>query len=113
MSLPFLLEIGVEEIPDWMIPVWALPQLKSLFEQELGIQGLVGSAISVDGTPRRLVLKANLPERQEDASVVKRGPPKSAAFKDDVATPVAIGFAKRVGASSISELSFEQTEKGE
>ena len=32
MSLPFLFEIGVEEIPDWMIPD-ALENLRLLFEK--------------------------------------------------------------------------------
>ena len=32
MSLPFLLEIGTEEIPDWMIPD-ALENLRLLFEK--------------------------------------------------------------------------------
>jgi len=47
-ALPFLLEIGCEEIPDWMI-VPALENLKQLFEG-LG----VGAVSRVDATPRRL-----------------------------------------------------------
>ena len=34
MSLPFLLEIGTEEIPDWMI-VPAVNQLENLFQELL------------------------------------------------------------------------------
>ena len=53
-KLPFLLEIGSEEIPDWMIEP-ALEQLKSLFEDLLAQNKLGGKVASVDATPRRLV----------------------------------------------------------
>ncbi len=45
----FLLEIGTEEIPHWMIP-GALKQLAAL--------DLLGAAPLVDATPRRLVVQA-------------------------------------------------------
>ena len=49
MSLPFLLEIGVEEIPDWMIP-GALESLGSLFA---GLN-IPAENVKLDATPRRL-----------------------------------------------------------
>ena len=52
MSLRFLLEIGTEEIPDWMIP-GALDSLRTLFVELMG--GEFGT--TVDATPRRLVLR--------------------------------------------------------
>jgi glycyl-tRNA synthetase beta subunit len=59
MSLPFLLEIGTEEIPDWMIP-GALGSLRTQLE------GL-GITARMDATPRRLVARAEgLPDRLPD-----------------------------------------------
>ena len=52
-KLPFLLEIGSEEIPDWMIAP-ALEQLRSLFEEMLAASRLGGRVAWVDATPRRL-----------------------------------------------------------
>ena len=45
MSLEFLLEIGTEEIPHWMIP----GALEQLFKMDL-----LGATARVDATPRRL-----------------------------------------------------------
>ncbi|MDQ2898386.1 MAG: glycine--tRNA ligase subunit beta [Acidobacteriota bacterium] len=82
----FLLEIGVEEIPDWMIP-GALASLRDLFA------GVVQSAsIQVDGTPRRLALRAwDVPAREPDSEERVNGPAKSAP-----AAAVA-GFARKLG----------------
>ena len=72
MSLPFLLEIGTEEIPDWMIPP-ALEELQKLFEGFLAIP--LQSPTTVDATPRRLVLRAQgLPEKLGDARRKVSGP---------------------------------------
>ena len=61
MSVPFLLEIGTEEIPDWMIPT-ALESLQVLFEKA----AIPHDAVRLDATPRRLVLRAEgLTERQK------------------------------------------------
>jgi len=79
----FLLEIGMEEIPHWMIP-GALDQLSKL--------DLLGAAPLVDATPRRLVVKAGgVPERTPDEHRVVKGPPVSAGEK------AAAGFAKKQG----------------
>ena len=64
-SLPFLFELGVEEIPHWMIEP-ALADLDRLFQQFLSQHSFPSSAVRYDGTPRRLVLRTELPERQED-----------------------------------------------
>jgi glycyl-tRNA synthetase beta chain len=67
MSLPFLLEIGTEEIPDWMIP-GALENLRAFFEETLAKSGISAQSVRVDATPRRLVLRAEgLPARQADS----------------------------------------------
>lgn len=92
MSLDFLLEIGTEEIPDWMIP-GALAQLAKF--------DLLGAAPRVDATPRRLVLEASgLPERTPDREEIIKGPPVSAGER------AAGGFAKKQGADP-SELKRE------
>ena len=79
----FLLEVGTEEIPHWMIP-GALKQLVAM--------NLFGATPFVDATPRRLVVRAtNLPERTPDEEQVIKGPPLSAGDK------AAAGFAKKQG----------------
>jgi glycyl-tRNA synthetase beta chain len=79
----FLLEIGTEEIPHWMIP-GALSQLAKL--------DLFGALPRVDATPRRLVVRAEgLPERTPDQEQLVKGPPISAGDK------AAAGFAKKQG----------------
>jgi glycyl-tRNA synthetase beta chain len=106
LSLPFLLEIGTEEIPDWMI-VPALNQLQDAFQKLLDQQGVGGMVKSVDATPRRLVLRAEgLRPRQEDTEDLVLGPPKSAG------PGAAAGFAKKMGATA-DALSIETTAKGE
>ncbi len=106
MSLPFLLEIGTEEIPDWMI-VPALNQLQDMFQGLLDQQSLGGKVTAVDATPRRLVLRAEgLTERQADVEELVLGPPKSAG------AGAAAGFAKKMGTTP-DQLGAETTAKGE
>ena len=106
MSLPLLLEIGSEEIPDWMIPP-ALEQLRSLFT-ELMNQGRIGvGSILVDATPRRLVLRAReVAARQPDTTEQMTGPAKNAP-------PAAVaGFARKQGVSP-EDLELVATPRGE
>ena len=106
MSLPFLLEIGTEEIPDWMI-VPALNNLQDMFQVLLDQQVLGGRVTAVDATPRRLVLKAEgLLERQADVEELVLGPAKSAG-----AGPAA-GFAKKMGTTA-DQLVTQSTAKGD
>ena len=102
MSLPFLFEIGVEEIPDWMIPD-ALENLRLLFEKlEIPYE-----SVTLDATPRRLVLRAEgLPARQADSQERVLGPAKSAP-------PQAVeGFARKQGVKP-QDLAIETTPKGD
>jgi len=86
MSVDFLLEIGTEEIPHWMIP-GALAQLAKM--------DLLGATPSVDATPRRLVVRADgLPEQTPDSEQIVKGPPITAGDK------AAEGFAKKQGADA-------------
>jgi glycyl-tRNA synthetase beta chain len=106
MSLPFLLEIGVEEIPDWMI-VPALNNFQDMFQTFLDQQGIGGFVDSMDATPRRLVLRAiGLKERQDDTAELVLGPPKSAG------AGAVTGFARKMGVKP-EELVTEATAKGE
>ncbi len=106
MSLPFLLEIGTEEIPDWMI-VPALNNLQDMFQGSLDQYALGGKVASTAATPRRLVLRAEgLIERQADAEELVLGPPKS------VGAGAAAGFAKKMGTTP-DQLRTETTAKGE
>jgi len=102
MSLPFLLEIGTEEIPDWMIPS-ALENLRLLFEK----LDIPHDSTTMDATPRRLVLRADgLPARQPDSEERVMGPPKAAP-------PQAVaGFARKQGIKA-EDLQVESTPKGE
>ena len=102
MSLPFLLEIGTEEIPDWMIP-GALENLRLLFEK----LEIPHESVTMDATPRRLVLRADgLPERQADSRERVLGPAKSAP-------PQAVaGFARKQGIQP-GDLAIEATPKGD
>jgi len=105
-GLPFLLEIGAEEIPDWMIR-GALENLRSLFEESLAKAGMPAQSVAVDGTPRRLVLRAEgLTERQADSEELVTGPPKTAP-----AAAIA-GFAKKQGIAP-EALALQPTAKGE
>ena len=84
MSLPFLLEIGTEEIPDWMIPA-ALESLRSQLEA-------LGMAAQMDATPRRLVARAEgVVERLPDTEERVNGPRKNAPEK------AVEGFARKQG----------------
>jgi len=79
----FLLEIGTEEIPHWMIP-GALKQFAAM--------NLFGAAVEVDATPRRLVVRASgLPEMTSSSQELIPGPAISAGEK------AAAGFARKWG----------------
>jgi glycyl-tRNA synthetase beta chain len=102
MSLPFLLEIGTEEIPDWMI-LSALEDLRAAFVK----LGIAHEGLRTDATPRRLVLRAHgLPERQADSVERVQGPGKSAPAQ------AVEGFARKQGVPP-SDLTLETTPKGE
>jgi glycyl-tRNA synthetase beta chain len=98
----FLLEIGTEEIPDWMIKD-ALESLHMLFERT----GLPHETIRLDATPRRLVLRAQgLPLRLPDRTERVQGPAKGAPAQ------AIAGFARKQGVTA-DDLILEVTAKGE
>jgi glycyl-tRNA synthetase beta chain len=101
-KLPFLLEIGTEEIPDWMIP-GALENLRLNFEK----LDIPHETVTLDATPRRLVLRADgLPPKQADREERVQGPAKSAPAQ------AVAGFAKKNGVKP-EDLGTETTPKGE
>jgi len=105
MSKPFLLEIGTEEIPDWMIPP-ALDYLREGFQKLLAEQRLGGHLTWVDATPRRLVIRADgLLPRQPGTIEELMGPPEAAGSK------AAEGFARKWGVEP-KALKVVETPKG-
>ena len=111
-GLPFLLEIGTEEIPDWMIQP-AINHLQSIFEGLLKDNGLAVERLAVDATPRRLVLRAEgLPARQADTEDLVTGPPTAVAFRDGEPTGAALGFARKMGVP-VTALATQATPRGE
>ncbi|MBV9764049.1 MAG: glycine--tRNA ligase subunit beta [Acidobacteriaceae bacterium] len=100
----FLLEIGTEEIPDWMIEP-ALENLRTNFQATFGEFG--GSALVTEATPRRLMLLArDLSEKAQDSQTVIPGPYVSAGAR------AAEGFARKHG-TIVEALGRMQDPKGE
>ena len=111
-----MLEVGVEEIPAWMIE-GALADLKRRLEAGLREARLTGDpAVSLEmyGTPRRLIAYCpHLPAQQPSSVATVQGPPKRVAF--DAAgkpTTAANAFAAKMGAS-VESLETASTPKGE
>ncbi len=96
----FLLEIGVEEIPDWMIPD-ALEHLRAKCSE------LLNAELTADATARRLTVRGTgIPEREQDREEQLTGPATSAP-----AAAVA-GFAKKLGVAP-EQLTATKSSKGE
>ncbi len=93
----FLLEIGCEEIPaSWLAGI--AKQLGERFSESAAKEVLSPSGVSVAWAPRRLVVTAELPERQPDQEQQVWGP--SLKLAKDAAgnwTGAAQGFAKKNG----------------
>ena len=100
----FLLEIGTEEIPDWMIEP-ALEDLRIRFQEAFYNFG--GSALITEATPRRLVLLAkDLVQQAPDAQLLVLGPYLSAGEK------AAEGFARKQSVT-VTQLEKTTDAKGE
>jgi len=95
---PFLFEIGVEELPAADIDT-AHAQLTERIPALLDELHLEHGDIRIFSTPRRLVVSvANLSPRQPDREELVKGPPADKAFdKNGIASPAAMGFAKKNG----------------
>src|SRR5690349_9037266 len=102
-TLPLLLEIGTEEIPDWMIK----GALENLRELTTSILGLAVANVRVDAAPRRGVRRAPASlDREPESEEVVRGPARSAH------AGAGAGFAKKLGVKP-EELASEAGAKGE
>ncbi len=107
-----LIEIGTEELPPK-----ALFALAEAFEQGIraGLEkaSLSSSAVHRFATPRRLaVLIEQLPTRQADRQIERRGPALSAAFgPGGNPTKAAEGFARSCGVT-VADLQRQETDKG-
>ncbi|MCU1224055.1 MAG: glycyl-tRNA synthetase, beta subunit, partial [Edaphobacter sp.] len=110
----FLFEIGLEEIPARMI-AGAQAELErrvlGLLERErLVVAGVASKSFA---TPRRLaVWVSDVAKRQEDVAEELVGPSTKVAYKDGVATPAAVAFAKKAGVA-VEELKTVTNAKGE
>jgi glycyl-tRNA synthetase beta chain len=113
MGSSLLFEIGTEEIPSSFNGP-ALDFIHSWILDKFSEIKLEYESLEVFGTPRRLALLATgIGEKLPDMVEKKMGPPKRAAFDDQGnPTKAGIGFASNAGVD-ISEISFEQTPKGE
>jgi glycyl-tRNA synthetase beta chain len=114
MMADFLFEIGLEEIPARMI-AGAQAELQQRVVKMLERERLVRSGATTKSfaTPRRLaVWVKDVAERQEDTADELVGPSMKVAFKDGVATPAAVAFAKKAGVA-VEELKTITNAKGE
>ena len=101
----FLLEIGTEEIPDWMIED-ALQNLRINYQASLA-GNLRGTIDLLEGTPRRLALRLrDIDARMDDREEVAAGPYVSAGEK------AAQGFARKHN-TTLEALRREPDAKGE
>jgi glycyl-tRNA synthetase len=96
--LPFLLEIGVEELPASDVDT-AYEQLTQRIPSLLDELRLTHGDVRIFTTPRRLTVSvATLSPNQPDREDLVKGPPADKAFdKNGLATPAAMGFAKKNG----------------
>ncbi|MBN1429594.1 MAG: glycine--tRNA ligase subunit beta [Anaerolineae bacterium] len=110
---PFLLEIGVEELPAADLDS-ALAQLGELIATMLTEARLDYQSVAIGGTPRRLVAYVDglSPNQKADERIV-RGPPVKVAFDaKGKPTPAAEGFARKNGVP-VEELERQEIEGGE
>ncbi|MBM3727319.1 MAG: glycine--tRNA ligase subunit beta [Acidobacteria bacterium] len=103
-GLPFLLEVGSEEIPDWMIG----PALEHLSAEVNKLLAPLGGRVSrAEATPRRLaIFGADVMPRQADSEEIVSGPPKAAP------AGAVQGFARKMGVA-VEALEVVATAKGE
>ncbi|MBB5339666.1 glycine--tRNA ligase subunit beta [Tunturiibacter gelidoferens] len=95
----FLFEIGLEEVPARMI-AGAQAELEQRVVKILERERLMrsGAGTKSFATPRRLaVWVEGVAEQQEDVAEELVGPSVKVAYKDGVATPAAVAFAKKAG----------------
>ncbi|MCA9883391.1 MAG: glycine--tRNA ligase subunit beta [Anaerolineae bacterium] len=109
----FLFEIGVEELPASDVDD-VLQQLETAFPALLDDLRLSYANVSVDATPRRIVVRAkNLAARQTDEEFVAKGPPAERAYDaDGNPTKAAMGFARGRGVD-VADLQVQEIDGGQ
>ena len=112
----FLLEVGTEEIPAWMMEP-ALEDLRQILETDFASSRLSDPeppVFQIYGTPRRLVAYCpSLTSRQFDSKYPTQGPPKRVAYDEQGRpTAAAIQFAAKMGVP-VEQLEVVLTGKGE
>ena len=96
-SMPFLLEIGAEEIPSQYVAVLA-GELNQGLTEGLRQNRLFHKPLAHEATPRRLVIWGSVLAEQTPSSDTVRGPLWSVAYgTDGNPTPALLGFCRRVG----------------
>jgi glycyl-tRNA synthetase beta chain len=115
LQADLLVEIGCEELPPKTLQQLA----RSFYDGVCKGLGDAGMPVDVENgtvfyTPRRLGFRLpQVPSRQADQVLDRRGPAVSAAFDaDGKPTPAALGFARSVG-REIEHLERYETDKGE
>ncbi len=110
----FLIEIGLEEVPARMVAGAQAEferRVVGMLERERLVAAGTGSRSFA--TPRRLaVWVAGVAARQQDVAEELVGPSVKVAYKDGVATPAAMAFAKKAGVA-VEELKTVTSAKGE
>jgi glycyl-tRNA synthetase len=94
----FLLEVGVEELPAEYVDI-AVAYLDDAAPKLLDDLRLAHDGLVVEGTPRRLIVRAErLSARQSDRERLAKGPAAKIAFDaEGNPTKAALGFAKSKG----------------
>lgn len=108
----FLLEVGVEEMPAADLSA-VLAQLREAVPEMLRVHRIEHGEVSIQGTPRRLVviIEDLAPSQSEQVTVVK-GPPAERAFDETGApTEAAHGFARSKGVAA-QDLEVEEIDGG-
>ncbi|MDY7026618.1 MAG: glycine--tRNA ligase subunit beta, partial [Pseudomonadota bacterium] len=107
-----LFELGTEELPPTSLKTLA-DALTSGVVAQLNAAGIETQSVTTYAASRRLAfLLENLPEKQPDREIERRGPAVQAAFKDGQPTKAAEGFARSCG-TTVDQLSRLSTDKGE
>jgi glycyl-tRNA synthetase len=112
-SLPFLVEIGTEELPAGDLTS-AIEQLGEQTPKLLAEARLEHGQVRVTGTPRRLaVYVESLAPKQQDREELVKGPPAKVAYDaEDKPTKAAQGFARGQGVS-VDDLEVQEMDGGQ
>ena len=110
----FVLEVGTEELPPEDLD-GALEQMRAAVSEMLDRTKLSHGAVSVEGTPRRIVVCVDdlVPQTSAQTEDV-RGPPAKVAYKDgdlSAPTPALNGFCKKNGIA-VGDCRIEEDDKG-